>query len=108
MSEEIQVINDNFRKNVLLAPQNDGEYVVTPKLYNVVYKNYDLQREILNTLTNLTDDYFNENNDPDGYHNFGKITVGNDIDLFWKIDHYDGDDIKNSYKVLTIMLTEES
>lgn len=58
---------------------------------------------------------FNKNNDPYGERDFGRI-VGDDYDVFWKIDYYnktmDGgsehpEDPAQTTRVLTIMLREE-
>ena len=60
-------------------------------------------------------DYFNEDNDPHGEHDFGSFELAN-FTFFWKIDYYDKDcqfgseDPANPVKttrVLTIMLARE-
>jgi hypothetical protein len=60
-------------------------------------------------------DYFNEDNDPHGEHDFGSFELAN-FKFFWKIDYYDqgcefgSEDPANPAKttrVLTIMLSQE-
>jgi hypothetical protein len=60
-------------------------------------------------------DYFNEDNDPHGEHDFGSFELAN-FTFFWKIDYYDracqfgSEDPANPVKttrVLTIMLARE-
>jgi hypothetical protein len=60
-------------------------------------------------------DYFNEDNDPHGEHDFGSFELANHK-FFWKIDYYDercefgsedpADPAKTT-RVLTIMLSQE-
>jgi hypothetical protein len=60
-------------------------------------------------------DYFNEDNDPHGEHDFGSFEIA-DHNFFWKIDYYDRDcvfgsedpgDPARTTRVLTIMLASE-
>jgi hypothetical protein len=58
---------------------------------------------------------FNEDNDPNGEHDFGVVEDG-DVRCFWKIDYYDEDmelmssdpaDPSATARVLTVMLADE-
>jgi hypothetical protein len=60
-------------------------------------------------------DYFNEDNDPYGEHDFGSFELAN-FTFFWKIDYYDercefgsedSSDPKQTTRVLTLMLASE-
>jgi hypothetical protein len=60
-------------------------------------------------------DYFNEDNDPHGEHDFGSFELA-DRKFFWKIDYYDAavefgsedpTDPSKTTRVLTIMLASE-
>lgn len=61
-------------------------------------------------------DTFNQDNDPYGEHDFGKVLVDGET-LFWKIDYYDkrdpdlgaddSADAQTTERVLTIMLASE-
>jgi hypothetical protein len=57
-------------------------------------------------------DYFNEDNDPHGEHDFGSFELA-DHKFFWKIDLYEEPDVKDANRelvvtrVLTLMLAEE-
>jgi len=58
-------------------------------------------------------DRFNDDNDPHGEHDFGKLVWGSK-DIFWKIDYYDPsfelwcDPLHSECeRVLTVMLAEE-
>jgi hypothetical protein len=60
-------------------------------------------------------DYFNEDNDPHGEHDFGSFEL-TDYKFFWKIDYYDQRcelgsedpaDPERTTRVLTIMLSSE-
>ena len=54
-------------------------------------------------------------NDPDGFHDFGVLTV-DETKVFWKIDYYDPNfdmgsedplDVEKTARVLTVMLPYE-
>jgi hypothetical protein len=60
-------------------------------------------------------DYFNEDNDPHGEHDFGSFELAN-FKFFWKIDYYDQrcecgsedpSDAERTTRVLTLMLASE-
>lgn len=65
------------------------------------------KERVIEAVQNFND--FNENNDPYGEHDFGKVVV-DDEEYFWKFDYYD-DEYKyfkeDGNRVLTIMRVDE-
>lgn len=73
----------------------------------------DFTAEALRSVAQFSD--FSNDNDPDGEHDFGSVTV-QEKTVFWKIDYYDPtkewgsddpSDTAATARVLTIMLSEE-
>lgn len=72
------------------------------------------KKEAIQAVRNFNN--FTPDNDPYGQHDFGKITLQDGTDIFWKIDYYDKSlqygsndptDPKKTTRVLTIMLADE-
>lgn len=73
----------------------------------------DVIDRILNAVRQY--DVFNEDNDPHGEHDFGRMKVGG-VPVIWKIDYYDRSGVLHSpdpadsrvtLRVLTIMRADE-
>lgn len=71
--KEIAKLNDKFRQS--------GLYSVTQGVFGLI----DM-RGLVEAIRTFSD--FNEDNDPDGEHNFGSLEWKGDT-VFWKIDYYD-------------------
>lgn len=96
---KIALLNDEFRRSGFGVTLTCGVQSV---------ENLD---GLLHAIRHYTD--FNENNDPYGEHDFGKLMWNGDK-VFWKIDYYDqqlqGWEDPTSTKcrrVMTVMLAEE-
>jgi hypothetical protein len=101
----IRALNDAFRRSFLGVTA-----VVTPGFNSL---SADRRHSILARVRAF--DAFNEDNDPNGEHDFGVIEDG-DVQCFWKIDYYDTDmdlmspdpaDPSVTTRVLTVMLADE-
>jgi len=98
VSEEIAKVNDAFRK------------VETMSLTQGVFT----LKDVLGLIRAIRSySKFNEDNDPYGEHDFGKLVWENQT-IFWKIDYYDPsfemwcDPLHpECERVLTVMLAEE-
>jgi hypothetical protein len=98
VAEKIASLNDSFRKvETMNLTRGIFEFRDTLGLIRVI-RSYDR---------------FNEDNDPHGEHDFGRLTWENQT-VFWKIDYYDPsfemwcDPLHpECERVLTVMLAEE-
>jgi hypothetical protein len=95
----ISMLNDKFRKSGLGVSLTCGVQAVS-----------DLPG-LLKAVRDFDD--FNEDNDPYGEHDFGRLDWRGDK-IFWKIDYYDetftnwADPLtKECHRVMTVMLAEE-
>ncbi|MFZ2836393.1 MAG: DUF3768 domain-containing protein [Candidatus Saccharimonadales bacterium] len=100
ISARIANRNDEFRR------ARTASYIVTQG----VIMRVDLSRAI-DTVRCF--DSFNEDNDPYGEHDFGRVELDGEV-LFWKIDYFNEglsgwcDPLNlNCRRVLTVMLAEE-
>ena len=107
MQKQIAQRNDAFRKAILTNPQHVGGKVV---LTSTIAES-DALAEVLQAVKNFSD--FSVGNDPHQEHDFGAFTIDGEK-VFWKIDYYADEDMDsgtedtlNSYRVLTIMFTDE-
>jgi len=63
----------------------------------------------------MTFNTFTTSNDPHGEHDFGRLELEDDLQVFWKIDYYEDSTLTygaeapalKCYRVLTIMRTDE-
>lgn len=104
-SEQIRLLNDNFRRTFV-----GGRVMITVGVENLeCAARHDLLRQVREFTA------FGGDNDPHGDHDFGAVTVGGQS-FFWKIDYYDralegvSDDPADPDKttrVLTIMHASE-
>lgn len=102
---EIRKLNDLFRGTFI------GGKVVFTEGFRAL--SVSAQDELITMVREFKD--FNEDNDPYGEHEFGKVTLEGK-DYFWKIDYYDKEmefgstnpaDPKVTTRVLTIMRADE-
>ena len=102
---KIRVLNDRFRRTF-----HGGKVLMTSGVSSLSFP----QQIVLQNLVRTFDD-FDEDNDPYGEHDFGKIDL-NDETYFWKIDYYDVDfeclspdptDETVTNRVLTVMRADE-
>ncbi len=103
--DRIRALNDAFRRTFV-----GGTVVVTAGFKSL---SADHRHSVLTKVRAF--DQFDEDNDPNGEHDFGLIDEG-DVRCLWKIDYFDSDmelmspDPANSLvttRVLTVMLAEE-
>ncbi len=103
--DQIKRLNDQFRRSL-----NGGRVVVTA---GVQHLGQSALNDILRAVRCFCD--FEDNNDPYGEHDFGRIDVLG-YELLWKIDYYDltatfgspdPSDLSVTLRVMTIMLAEE-
>ncbi len=97
-------INDYFRIQMPMTS------VFLSRSIDAMEDNYD----VVELVKNFND--FNENNNPDGEHDFGAFDF-NGQQIFWKINYYDATDMNQgsanpsdsavTRRVLTIMLAED-
>src|SRR5215471_7170169 len=101
----IRQLNDTFRRSFFL-----GRVVLTSGVDALP----DLIKARALQLVRVFD-YFNEDNDPHGEHDFGSFELAN-FTFFWKIDYYDEScefgsedpaDTARATRVLTLMLASE-
>ena len=104
----IRKLNDEFRNKFWCSPL--GKTVLTRGVQVLPPKD---KSELMNKIRFFND--FNEDNDPYGEHDFGKIEISGET-VFWKIDYYDSDfqygspdpsDPNVTQRLLTIMMAEE-
>lgn len=113
-SKIISEQNDLFRQNIGLINRNSnipkGKFIITHGLSNldeltIAEAIYRIRRY----------NNFNQDNDPYGEHDLGKLRV-NMNDILWKIDYYDVNyeygsedpsNLKKTRRVLTAMLSHE-
>ena len=103
--------NDKFRIAVIESPirqVDTGRLILTSGIAN---QSPLVVAHILHAVKNF--DEFNEDNDPYGEHDFGKITLTG-VDIFFKIDYFlddkldcGTDDPLTAFLVLTVMLASE-
>ncbi len=102
----IPQLNDMFRQTFIA-----GKVIMTPGIASLAD---DHREEIITKVRAFKD--FTEDNDPYGEHDFGAFTQKGAGKIFWKIDYYDRTmtmgsedpaDLKQTCRVLTIMLAEE-
>lgn len=107
-TEIIKKLNDEFRNKFWCSPL--GKTVLTRAVQVLTPKH---KFELMNKIRFFND--FNEDNDPYGEHDFGKIEM-NGQTFFWKIDYYDKNleygsenpaDPEVTQRVLTIMMAHE-
>lgn len=101
---KIRALNDKTRTSA------KGRWVMTPGVTDLPAD------KLIELMTRVVEyDDFNEDNDPYGEHDFGKITVDH-TDYFWKIDYYSTDltsgsddpsDPDTTERVLTVMRADE-
>jgi hypothetical protein len=106
-AQRIADLNDTFRKSLVTG----GRTYMTA---GVNAKGAEFVVEALTTL--IAFNYFNEDNDPHGEHDFGSFELHGEK-LFWKIDYYSTDDPDlgsedpsdpaKTERVLIVMLAEE-
>lgn len=98
-------LNDNLRQNF-----SGGRVLITR---GVAELPIDKQLEITEKVRNFSN--FNQDNDPNGEHNFGSFDLDG-VTYFWKIDYYDVEyqylsldpsDETITNRVLTILLAEK-
>lgn len=103
--KKIRELNDNLRQNF-----SGGRVLITR---GVAELPIDKQLEITEKVRNFSN--FNQDNDPNGEHDFGSFDLDGVI-YFWKIDYYDVEyqylsldpaDETITNRVLTILLAEE-
>jgi len=101
--------NDNFRNLVLQKALDYGKAVIS-RTFNVLDE--ELKQEAYEKIREFTD--FNEDNDPYNEHEFGKLSISNGDNLYWKIDYYADSNCElgtlhkaEAYLVLTIMILED-
>ncbi len=103
---KIRELNDAFRRDF---PQTGRRYI-TDGIFAFSTADRDAILEKVRTF-----DSFNEDNDPHGEHDFGRIDHNGER-IFWKIDYYDAAckrgsenpaDPAQTTRVLTIMLADE-
>lgn len=110
MLNALQEKNDQFRKDIIVAPADDGELFLTP---GIAALSDEDKKKVNEAVKNFSD--FDEDNDPHKEHDFGKINnIPGIEDIFWKIDYFDNamcqwgaEDPMKSYRVLTILLAME-
>jgi hypothetical protein len=107
----IALMNDIFRRSMKSTAAIPGRVVLTAS----VIQDPNLQ-EIIESVRAF--DNFSNDNDPHREHDFGKVTV-DEKSYYWKIDYYalkengepdfnyGAEDPAQSYRVLTIMNTDE-
>ena len=102
--------NDLFRSSLGETPDLPGQTVMTQ---GVAALTPIEQIDVIRSVARF--DIFNEDNDPNGEHDFGAFEV-NGKRLFWKVDLYANDlqhgsddpaNPKVTYRILTIMLASE-
>jgi hypothetical protein len=104
-SEQIALLNDAFRLTFTggLVCVTAGVQILGDEFVQLVLRKVRM------------DDTFTKDNDPYGEHDFGTVIVQG-RKLFWSIDYYaldmihgseDPADVKNTRRVLTVMLAEE-
>ena len=105
-ASQIAQLNDLLRTTFLT-----GKVVLTPGIYTLPEGVREL---VLSEVREFTG--FNEDNDPQGEHDFGSIDVAGVGAVFWKIDYYnptldagssDPSDPAKTTRVLTVMLALE-
>lgn len=110
MAERIAAQNDRFRTTWGADAEVSGRLVVTS---GVAAKGAAFIAKVRDAVQSF--DTFTEDNDPQGEHDFGIVTV-EDVRLYWKIDLYDPDftfgsespdDLAQTCRVLTMLLPEE-
>jgi len=116
-TQRVRKLNDSFRSRILDNGLDQSEYVPGVFLMTNGFAGLEPrdQKLIWREVARFTS--FNEDNDPRGEHDFGKITLPGIGDIFWKIVVYANttctwgsehpDDPERSYRVLTVMLAEE-
>ena len=82
-TETIRKLNDEFRYYFWCSPL--GKTVLTRGVQVLPPKD---KSELMNKIRFFNG--FNEDNDPYGEHDFGKIEISGET-IFWKIDYYDSD-----------------
>ncbi len=106
IKDTIRQNNDAFRSSFC----GYGRVILTSGIFNDKNK-----AKVINAVKVFNN--FNEDNDPYGEHDFGKISIDGE-DYFWKIDYYDNaiceygfmfEDNKpdKAFRILTIMLADE-
>ena len=106
--------NDRFRTSWGADPTMPGRWVMTQ---GVAALSPTAQAHMVVAVRTFTD--FSEDNDPQGWHDFGAFEIedgGRAVRLYWKIDLYDADerfgsevpeDPARTRRVLTILLPDE-
>ena len=116
-TRRVRKLNDSFRIRVLdnglgQSEMVSGTFVMTAGIAGLEAQDHTLIWRKVGRFAS-----FNEDNDPYGEHDFGKVTLPGVGDIFWKIDVYADasctwgsehpNDPGRSYRVLTVMLAEE-
>lgn len=104
----IRELNDRFRQNMDFSL---GRWVMTRGVND---KGALFTQRACRAVRTFSD--FNKGNDPHGEHDLGRLEVDGET-ILWKIDYYadqrlqhgseDPSDPAKSYRVLTVMLSEE-
>ncbi|MDO5757324.1 MAG: DUF3768 domain-containing protein [Rhodobacterales bacterium] len=110
--------NDAFRRNACLAiPYGTGDPVLRGRMVmtrSVSAEGSEFVQTCVDAIGRL--DHFPEDNDPDGFHDFGSVEVQGTA-VWFKIDAYDDenmafgsdapDDPARTWRVLTILLPSD-
>jgi len=106
---DLQKLNDEFRKEIVIAPRDDGELFMTPGISGLSDTDKIKVKEAVKDFS-----VFNDDNDPHLEHDFGSMDIPGIERIFWKIDYYHdaecdygAEDPMKSYRVLTILLASE-
>jgi len=110
--KKIAELNDRSRRNLLSVNGSIlGVLVLTPGVGSL---ELSVRHRLFSLISQVKE--FHLDNDPYGEHDFGKATMEDGVDFFWKFDYYDIDleygspDPANpevTTRVLAIMLTSE-
>lgn len=115
-SDSIREQNDRFRQTVPMSGTIPGRLMLTQGIQALTDTDAEPAKYLLElfVLVRRYDD-FTQDNDPHEEHDFGAFTF-RDQKCFWKIDYFatdmmhgaeDPSDLKNTIRVLTIMLASE-
>ena len=108
---EIAKQNDDFRKRVIFERQKDGIAMATRTLIDELTVEQQLDAFLL--VRDFND--FNEDNDPNGTHEFGSFKLGNH-DIMWQIDCFKDEKCESGlsadskdigYRVITVCFLHE-